>query len=145
MNIFTEQGRGPVERTDHVLRDYIKIQTCSGEMDLRRRHLAVAVGLGCYSYCLCVCGCVPTPQKHTRHMYVLPGAGSRGLYRCCPDHAWHCARTLSLVFGAVPGDASARGADSHPGRMWDYNQPERSRCVALSRQPYRITLAVAMM
>lgn len=38
-----------MERTDHVLRDYIKIQMCSGEMDLRRRHLAVAVGLGCYS------------------------------------------------------------------------------------------------
>lgn len=38
-----------MESPDHVLTDYIKIQTCSGEVDLRCRHLAVAIGLGCYS------------------------------------------------------------------------------------------------
>lgn len=97
-----------MERTDHVLGDYIKTQACSGEMDLRRRLLAVAVGLGCYSECLCVCGCVPTPQKHPHR---TDGAGSRGLCQCHPHPAWLCAGTLSLEFGAAPGHASAV---SHP-------------------------------
>lgn len=97
-----------MERTDHVLGDYIKAQTCSGEVNLRRRLLAVAVGLGCYSECLCVCGCVPTPQRHPHHTY---GAGSRGLCQCRSHPAWPHAGMLILEFGAAPGHTSAV---SHP-------------------------------
>lgn len=65
-----------MERTDHVLGDYIKAQTCSGEVNLRRRLLAVAVGLGCYSECLCVCVCVAAcpPRRGIRTTRTVQAA-----------------------------------------------------------------------
>lgn len=53
LNVFSECGKGPLERADYVLRDYIKLQTSSGEIDLRWRHLALTEGLDRCSPRLC--------------------------------------------------------------------------------------------
>lgn len=38
LNVFNERGKGPLERTDRVLRDYIKLQTSSGELEMFGSH-----------------------------------------------------------------------------------------------------------
>lgn len=91
-----------MERTDHVLGDYIKTQTCSGEMDLSRRLLAVAIGLGCYSECLCVCvaACPARRGIHTTRT-VQAAEVCVGAIRIPPGIVLACSAWNLVLFQAT--------------------------------------------